>query len=152
MPRRYVRPGKIEMTRQRSFLPLQFIGAPKWSIGRVRRVDPLADVLDLGRVRGALLASVSTCAPWALEIPESTARPCHAVTAGTWLRVNGQPALAADQQPLLLPAHRVRLSSGPDARCRPFDREMKEELMTPAGDLTLPGPGAATTFRCSGYD
>jgi AraC-like DNA-binding protein len=45
-----------------------------------------------------------------------------------------------------------RLSSAPDGRCRPFDRSMKEELMTPDGDLVLPGHGAATTFVCAAYD
>jgi transcriptional regulator GlxA family with amidase domain len=34
----------------------------------------------------------------------------------------------------------------------PFDRAMKEKLMTPAGDLPLPGPGPVTTFVCAGYD
>ena len=54
---------------------------------------------------------------------------------------------------LLLPtgiAH--RLSSTPDDRCRPFDRTVKEQLMTADGDLLLGGPGAATTFVCAGYD
>jgi AraC-like DNA-binding protein len=54
---------------------------------------------------------------------------------------------------LLLPsgvAH--RLSSEPKGRCRPFDRRMKEELMTPEGDLELGSNGAVTTFVCAGYD
>ena len=45
-----------------------------------------------------------------------------------------------------------RLSSTPDGRCRPFDRTVKERLMTADGDLLLDGPGAATTFVCAGYD
>ena len=45
-----------------------------------------------------------------------------------------------------------RLSSDPRARCRPFDRNMKEHLVTPYGDLDLPGHGAVTTFVCAGYD
>jgi AraC-like DNA-binding protein len=125
------------------------------AIGTVLVVDPLADVLDLGRVRGALLASVRACAPWGLAIPESTGAALHAVTAGTaWLRVDGQPALQLMPGDLLLLPSGIayRLSSASDARCRPFDRAMKEELMTPAGDLTLPGPGAVTTFVCAGYD
>jgi AraC-like DNA-binding protein len=54
---------------------------------------------------------------------------------------------------LLLPsgvAH--RLSSDPRAHCRPFDRGMKEEEMTPEGDLVFGGAGAATTFVCAAYD
>ena len=45
-----------------------------------------------------------------------------------------------------------RLSFAPDARCRPFDRDMKEQLLTADGDLILDGPGAATRFVCAGYD
>jgi AraC-like DNA-binding protein len=118
-------------------------------------VDPLADVLDLGRVRGALLASVRAGAPWGLALPESSGAALHAVTAGTaWLRVDGRPPLQLMPGDLLLLPSGIpyRLSSAPDARCRPFDRSMKEELMTAAGDLELAGPGALTTFVCAGYD
>jgi AraC-like DNA-binding protein len=118
-------------------------------------VDPLADVLDLGRVRGALLASVRAGAPWGLALPAGMGAALHAVTAGTaWLRVGGQPPLQLMPGDLLLLPSGIayRLSSAPDVRCRPFDRAMKEELMTPAGDLALDGPGAVTTFVCAGYD
>jgi AraC-like DNA-binding protein len=118
-------------------------------------VDPLADVLDLSRVRGALMANVRACAPWGLELPQSPGASFHAVTAGTaWLRVaDAPPTQLMPGDLLLLPtgiAH--RLSSEPRARCRPFDRRMKEERMTPTGDLTLGGAGAATTFVCAAYD
>lgn len=118
-------------------------------------MDPLADVLDLSRVRGALVANVRAYSPWGLELPQSTGASFHAVTSGTaWLRVDGQePAQLMPGDLLLLPsgiAH--RLSSEPDARCRPFDRSMKEELMTPEGDLELSGHGAAATFVCAAYD
>jgi hypothetical protein len=76
----------------------------------------------------------------------------HAGTA--WLRVEGQePVQLMPGDLLLLPsgiAH--RLSSEPDGRCRPFDRSMKEDLMTPDGDLELAGHGAVTTFVCAAYD
>jgi AraC-like DNA-binding protein len=124
-------------------------------IDTVRDVDPLADVLDLSRVRGALLASVRAAAPWGLDLPSGTGAALHAVTAGTaWLRVEGQAPLQLMPGDLLLLPGGIgyRLASAPDARCRPFDRALKEELMTPAGDLTLPGPGAVTTFVCAGYD
>ena len=81
--------------------------APRCAIGTVLAVDPLADVLDLGRVRGALLASVRACAPWGLELPESNGAALHAVTAGTaWLRVD------------LLPLRRVEDRLGVRARTR----------------------------------
>lgn len=118
-------------------------------------MDPLADVLDLSRVRGALMANVRAHAPWGLELPQNTGASFHAVTSGTaWVRVGGrEPVQLMPGDLLLLPsgiAH--RLSSEPDGRCRPFDRSMKEELMTPQDDLELPGSGAVTTFVCAAYD
>ena len=118
-------------------------------------MDPLADVLDLSRVRGALMANVRARAAWGIQLPQNTGASFHAVTSGTaWLRVDGQdPLQLMPGDLLLLPsgiAHRV--SSDPHGRCRPFDRSMKEELMTPAGDLLLPGHGATTTFVCAAYD
>ncbi|MBV9413529.1 MAG: AraC family transcriptional regulator [Solirubrobacterales bacterium] len=118
-------------------------------------MDPLADVLDLSRVRGALMANVRAHAPWGIELPQNTGASLHAVTSGTaWLRVDGQdPVQLMPGDLLLLPsgvAH--RLSSEPKGRCRPFDRTMKEELMTPEGDLVLGGRGAVTTFVCAAYD
>ena len=118
-------------------------------------MDPLADVLDLARVRGALMANVRAHAPWGLGLPQSPGASFHAVTAGTaWVRVGaGEPMQLMPGDLLLLPtgaAH--RLSSEPRGRCRPFDRRMKEQRMTPAGDLVLSGGGAATTFVCAAYD
>jgi AraC-like DNA-binding protein len=118
-------------------------------------MDPLADVLDLGRVRGALLGNVQAGAPWGLALPQSTGASFHAVTAGTaWLRVDGREPLQLMPGDLLLFPSGIphRLSSEPDGRTLPFDRRMKEERMTPAGDLPLPGPGPVTTFVCAGYD
>lgn len=118
-------------------------------------MDPLADVLDLSRVRGALTANVRARAPWGLALPQSSGASFHAVTSGSaWLRVDGHEPLQLIQGDLvLLPSgspHRV--SSEPRGRCRPFDRRMKEELMTPEGDLIFEGAGAATSFICAGYD
>jgi AraC-like DNA-binding protein len=118
-------------------------------------VDPLADVLDLSRVRGALMANVHARAPWGLGLPRNSGASFHAVTAGTvWLRFGDRPPLQLMPGDLLLlptgAAH--RLSSEPRGRCRPFDRRMKEELMTPAGDLELGGAGAASTFVCAAYE
>jgi AraC-like DNA-binding protein len=118
-------------------------------------MDPLADVLDLSRVRGALMANVRAHAPWGLALPESGGASFHAVTAGTaWLRAAGHEAIQLMPGDLLLLPSGVshRLSSEPKGRCQPFDRSMKEELMTPEGDLHLAGHGAVTTFVCAGYD
>ena len=118
-------------------------------------VDPLADVLDLSRVRGALLGNVRASAPWGLALPRSDGASFHAVTSGTaWLRVgDADPIQLMPGDVALLPTGAPhRLSSEPDGDCRPFDRELKRELMTPEGDLPLAGPGATTTFVCAGYD
>jgi AraC-like DNA-binding protein len=118
-------------------------------------VDPLADVLDLSRVRGALMAHVRAGAPWGLELPRSPGASFHAVTAGTaWLRV-------ADEEPLqlmpgdvaLLPSgtsHRV--SSGPATRCVEYARTAKGQDVGPDGELAIGGSGAMTTFVCAGYE
>ena len=118
-------------------------------------MDPLADVLELSRVRGALVASVRAGAPWGLELPESTGASFHAVTSGTaWLRVEGaEPRQLMPGDLLLLPSGaRHRLSSGPSGPCQLFDRALKEQLVTTDGELVLGGPGAATSFVCAGYD
>jgi AraC-like DNA-binding protein len=118
-------------------------------------VDPLADVLDLSRARGVLMAHVRAHAPWGLELPQSTGASFHAVTSGSaWLRAEGRKPLQLMPGDLLLLPSGVshRLSSDRQTRCRPFDRQMKEERMTPSGDLELPGDGAVTTLVCAGYD
>jgi AraC-like DNA-binding protein len=106
-------------------------------------------------VHGAMLANVRAGAPWGLALPQSSGASFHAVTSGTaWLRVDGtEPLQLMPGDLLLLPTgipH--RLSSAPDGRCRPFDRTVKEQLITAEGDLRLDGPGAVTTFVCAGYD
>src|SRR5207237_6130689 len=112
-------------------------------------VDPLSDVLDLGRVNGALVASVRACAPWGLDLPQ---RPAfHAITSGTaWAQVDdSEPLQLMPGDVLLLPAGaRHQLSSEPHGTCVPFNSATKQRLMTPAGDLTLGASGAVTTFVC----
>lgn len=123
--------------------------------GTLREVDPLADVLDLSRVRGALLASVRARAPWGLDLPQSGGASFHAVTSGTaWLRVDDrEPIQLMPGDLVLLPAGSPhKLSSVPRARCRALDRALKEQLVSPDGELDLGGSGATTTFVCAGYD
>jgi AraC-like DNA-binding protein len=122
--------------------------------GYGERVDPLADILELSRVRGGLLGNVEARAPWGLELPPNDGASFHAVTAGTaWVQVGeGEPFQLMPGDLLLLPSgvgHRVL--SAPGAVTRLFDRTMKQELMSPDGDLLLEGAGATTTFICAGY-
>jgi len=116
-------------------------------------VDPLSDVLDLGRVNGALVASVRASAPWGLDLPQ---RPAfHAITSGTaWARVgDSEPLQLMPGDVLLLPAGaRHQLVSEPHGTSVPFDSATKERLMTPEGDLTLGASGAVTTFVCAAVD
>ena len=118
-------------------------------------MDPLADVLDLSRVRGALLANVRASAPWGLDIAQSTGASFHAVTSGVaWLCLpDGEPIQLMPGDVVLLPtaaAHRI--CSEPDGPCVPFDRIVKAQMIGADGELRLDGPGAATTFVCAGYD
>jgi AraC-like DNA-binding protein len=118
-------------------------------------MDPLADVLDLSRVRGALMANVHAHAPWGLDLPERTGASFHAITSGTaWLRMTGrEPLQLMPGDVFLLPAGaRHRLSSEPRGRCVPFDTSTKQRLMTADGDLALGTSGAATTFVCAAFD
>jgi hypothetical protein len=118
-------------------------------------MDPLADVLEVSGVRGALLGNVRAHAPWGIDLPQSTGASFQAVTAGTaWLCISEEaPRQLMPGDLLLLPTGITHaLSSDVDQRCQPFDRTMKEELMTPDGDLYLAGPGATTTFICACYD
>ena len=118
-------------------------------------MDPLADVMDVSRVRGAMLANVRAGAPWGLALPRSAGASFHALTSGTaWLRTEGRERVQLMPGDLLLLPTGIphRLSATPDGRCRAFDRSLKERLMTAEGDLLLEGPGAVTTFICAGYD
>src|SRR3954469_1757194 len=118
-------------------------------------VDPLAEVFDVSRVRGAVLAHVCAGDPWGIRLSSTPGAAFHAITAGTcWLRLDGNPPLQ------LMPGDVVLLPTGtehdmvssPDGRARPYDRVAKEELMTPDGDLVIDGPGAVTRFICAAYD
>jgi AraC-like DNA-binding protein len=118
-------------------------------------MDPLSDVLDLSRVRSALMVSVRACAPWGLDLPQFRGAGFHAITSGTaWLRVgDGEPLQLMPGDVFMLPAGaRHRVSSEPDGPCVSFDTATKQRLMTPDGDLALGTSGAATTFVCAAFD
>jgi AraC-like DNA-binding protein len=119
------------------------------------QVDPIADVLDLSRVRGAWLTTVYASVPWGLDFPRTNGASLLAVSCGpAWLGVErDEPLLLKPGDVVLLPSGiRHRLSPEPDGRCQPFDRRLKEQRMTPEGDVKIGGEGARTVFLCSGYD
>ena len=118
-------------------------------------MDPLSEVLDLSRIKGALMASVRARAPWGLDLPQRPGAAFHAITSGTaWARAEGsEPLQLMPGDVFLLPAGaRHQLSSDPDGACVPFNSSTKERLMTPDGDLTLGASGAVTTFVCAAVD
>lgn len=118
-------------------------------------VDPLAEVLDVSRVRGAVLAHVCANDPWGIRLSSTPGAAFHAITAGTcWLRLDGSaPLQLMPGDVVLLPTGSTHdMVSSPDGRARAFDRVAKEELMTPDGDLVIAGPGAVTRFICAAYD
>src|SRR5262249_19764250 len=97
-------------------------------------MDPLADVLDLSRVSGALMANVHAHAFWGFDLPARPGASFHAITSGiAWLRVDdGEPLQLMPGDIFVLPSGvRHRLSSQPRGRCQPFDTALKERLMTP---------------------
>ena len=60
--------------------------------GTIGRMDPLAEVLEISRVRGAVLAHVVAHDPWGMRLSSTPGAAFHAIAAGTcWLRVDGQP-------------------------------------------------------------
>lgn len=118
-------------------------------------MDPLADVMDIARVHGVLMASLRASHPWGLDLPQSGGASFHAITAGTcWLRVDGEPPrqLVAGDVLLLPTGVRHQLVSTPDGPVIPFDRDLKRERITEDGELLLPGPGATVRILCAGYD
>ena len=108
-------------------------------------MDPLADVLDLARVRGALLASVRASAPWGLALPQGDGASFHAVTSGTaWMCVpEHEPIQLMPGDLVLLPTGAAHtMSSELSVECPPY-------VKTP-GELEIGGTGAVTTLACAG--
>jgi AraC-like DNA-binding protein len=143
-----------ELTDPRNWLPARLTrGVPLTGGTTVYRMEPFGDVLDLSRVRGALLCYVHAAAPWGLDVPGTGGASVHVVTGGTaWLRVGrDQPAQLTKGDVFLLPSGvEYRMSSTPDGPCQRFDARLKAR-MTPERDLEIGGGGARTTFLCAEY-
>jgi AraC-like DNA-binding protein len=118
-------------------------------------MDVLDDVLALARVRAALLATFDARAPWGIDLPARAGASFHAVLSGVcWLQLDGGPAqqLTAGDLILLPGGARHALSTEIGLPLRPFDEQLKRELITEDGELVLEGPGARTRILCAGYD
>ena len=116
---------------------------------------PLDDVLDLLRVRGALMSRIRAHAPWGLRVPRATGATFHAVAAGScWVRLaGGEPIELVAGDVALLPTgveHVIASArSGPAAR---WDRAAKAQARTAAGEIVLDGGGNSTQVICAAYD
>src|SRR5436305_9293345 len=84
-------------------------------------VDPLAEVLDVSRVRGAVLAHVCAGDPWGMRLSSTPGAAFHAIAAGTcWLRLDGRaPLQLMPGDVVLLPTGSAHdMVSTPDGRTR----------------------------------
>jgi AraC-like DNA-binding protein len=118
-------------------------------------MDALADVIDVSRVRGALLAHVRAYGPWGIRLHATRGAAFHAVLAGAcWLRVeDSAPRQLMPGDVVLLPTGiEHELVSELDGGSRPYDRVAKEQLLSAEGELVISGHGACARFLCASYD
>src|SRR5436190_8652216 len=117
-------------------------------------MDALANVLNITRISGSVLAHIHAHEPWGLDLVLPNGAAFHAVTAGlVWLEVDGEPArrLMPGDVVLLPTGLRHRLVSAPGVAARRYDADLKAELVTAAGDLVIPGLGSPSRFLCAGF-
>lgn len=115
---------------------------------------PLDDVLDLLRVRGAVMANLRGSGTWGLRLPRTSRATLHAVTAGTcWVRVAGEEPrelLAGDL--VLLPTGAAHIiASDPAAATRSWGSVAKEQSQNPAHECVVGGGGRSTHAICAGF-
>ena len=116
--------------------------------------DALDDVLDLLRVRGAVLATVRGSAPWGLRLPRASGATFHAVTVGAaWVRVPGRsPRELQPGDVVLLPTGAGHVvSSHASGPARVWDRVAKAQARNAAGEIVLSGSGRSTQLICAAY-
>ena len=117
--------------------------------------DALTDVLDLLRVRGALMAHVRASAPWGLRLSRASGATFHAVMAGAcWVRVPGRaPRELRSGDVVLLPTGTGHvIASGASGPARAWDRVAKAQARTATGEIILAGSGTSTQLICASYD
>src|SRR2546430_15328056 len=118
-------------------------------------VDPLADVFDLSRVSGAVMAQLIAHEPWGVAVAAVAGAVFHAVVAGSCrLRMPGrapQPLMPGDV--VLLPTTTPHeLVSSTDDRPVSLARFETDTPRTPDSDMVIQGPGAGTRVLCAAYD
>jgi AraC-like DNA-binding protein len=118
-------------------------------------VDPLADVFDLSRVSGAVMAQLIAHEPWGVAVDPVSGAVFHAVVAGScWLRMSGRvPQRLMPGDVVLLPTNTPHdLVSSVDARTEPLAQSEWDTRRTADGDMVIEGPGAATRVLCAAYN
>src|SRR3954447_12731308 len=118
-------------------------------------VDPLADVFDLARVSGAVMAQLIAYEPWGVAVDPVPGAVFHAVVAGScWLRMPGRaPQHLMPGDVVLLPTNTPHeLVSSADDRMDSPARLETDTPRTPDSDMVIPGPGAAARVLCAAYD
>jgi AraC-like DNA-binding protein len=121
----------------------------------MNRVHCLAGVLDLLRVRGALMARLHARAPWGFRISAAPGATFHAVIDGRcWVRLPGhQPReLAAGDGVLVLSGAAHVIASDRTGPTRPFDRAAKARARNTAGEIVIDGAAEPTRLLCAAYE
>ena len=121
----------------------------------MQTIDALTDVLELARVRGAVLAHLVAHEPWGLAVDPQAGATFHAVLAGTcWLHTSQTPPrhlMPGDV--VLLPTNLAHtLTSTPDASATELEATIQSGARAPDGAIELPGEGAITRLLCGSYD
>jgi len=120
---------------------------------------PLDDVLDVLRVRGAVMANLRARGPWGISLPRTPKATLHAVTAGVcWVRVTGQPPI--EQLPgdvVLLPTGAAHIvASAPAGPTRTWGKVAAGQAGNPAHECVFDGPGggrgSSTHVICAGFE
>jgi len=118
-------------------------------------MDPLADVFDLSRVSGAVMAQLIADEPWGVAVDPVPGAVFHAVVAGScWLRMPGRaPQRLMPGDVVLLPTNTPHeLVSTVDGATESLARFEKDTRRTADGDVIISGPGARTRVLCAAYD
>ena len=117
---------------------------------------PLDDVLDLLRVRGAVMANVRARGSWGIDLPGAPKATLHAVTAGgCWVRVKGRPPIEQMTGDVVLLPTGVShvLASAPAGPTRSWDKVAARQA-DPAHECVFDGPGggSSTHVICAGFE
>src|SRR4051812_10650382 len=114
--------------------PIVPTAARRWSLrtmADMRVADPLADVLRLSQVHGAVMARVVAGERWGISIGQINGVAMHAVTSGScWLRVGADPPRQLFRGDVVFLPHGTAhvVASAPRGRTEAFDRIMKERM------------------------